>query len=134
MNEVFPEVEKFMGKRVHKGKIVLFPCPKCGHRTRPGKGNVERVKLYLSDELPPCRRCGAELSKQCYDRSTISAGLIERALRELGFKEVIACPYCRQRLRVPTDKGTIRVSCVKCSRKFEYVSPYRFAAANCDPR
>jgi len=36
-------------------------------------------------------------------------------------KVVIECPKCHQKLRVPTDRGKIRVACQSCPHKFEFV-------------
>lgn len=35
-------------------------------------------------------------------------------------KEVVFCIHCKQKLRVPTDKGTITVSCPACKNSFKY--------------
>lgn len=32
---------------------------------------------------------------------------------------LVECPSCRTRMRVPTDKGTIRVTCPNCSQVFQ---------------
>jgi len=114
------KVERFIEEAIQM-KVVVFPCPRCGHRNRPGKGNVDRVKMYLLDQLPPCTKCHAVLPKERYDRSTISVVYRQRALEELGFpREVAQCLRCRQLLRVPTDKGKICVTCKCCAAKFEF--------------
>lgn len=35
-------------------------------------------------------------------------------------KVVIACPSCSQKLRLPTDRGTLTVTCPKCSHHWEW--------------
>lgn len=35
-------------------------------------------------------------------------------------KEVVFCIHCKQKLRIPTDKGTITVSCPVCKNSFKY--------------
>ncbi len=67
--------------------------------------------MYLLDSLPPCKRCGGELPKARFDRTTIDIGSIRRALKELGYKEVVRCPRCAQKLRVSTNKGKGMVHC-----------------------
>jgi hypothetical protein len=40
---------------------------------------------------------------------------------------IIECPKCFQRLRVPNDRGNLRVTCPKCGKKWEWSSsPNRF--------
>jgi len=39
----------------------------------------------------------------------------------LNFK-IFQCKKCKTKLRVPSGKGKIRVTCKKCSNKFEVVS------------
>lgn len=35
-------------------------------------------------------------------------------------KVVVSCMHCKQKLRVPTDKGTITVTCPSCKNSFKY--------------
>ncbi len=41
------------------------------------------------------------------------------AAREVRAYKHLACPECGQRVRVPRKKGKIRITCPKCSAKFE---------------
>lgn len=42
---------------------------------------------------------------------------------EHSYKTIIKCKQCKQKLRVPLDRGEVQVSCPKCNRLFWY-SPY----------
>ena len=42
----------------------------------------------------------------------------ERILKSIGTK-VIECPECRSKMRIPTDKGLILVTCKKCDKQFK---------------
>lgn len=122
MNNIFTtkqNLEKLFEK-TRGTTFVLFPCPICGHRNKPKGSNLDRVKLYLEDKLPQCRGCGRKLGKELFDRSTIPGELRMRGLKELGFKEIIRCPQCSQKLRVPTKKQ-IKVTCPKCMRRFNFI-------------
>lgn len=39
------------------GKVIFVPCPHCGHRNRGGKDNVEVIKNWMLNCLPPCKKC-----------------------------------------------------------------------------
>lgn len=41
------------------------------------------------------------------------------AIAELKAYKHVRCPSCKQRVRVPRGKGTLRVTCPKCHNKFE---------------
>jgi len=45
----------------------------------------------------------------------------ERLLKFAGTR-VIECPECRNRLRIPTGKGTLLIKCNQCSTKFKVKS------------
>jgi predicted Zn finger-like uncharacterized protein len=32
---------------------------------------------------------------------------------------IVECPSCRSRLRIPTNKGRIRITCPSCSHQFQ---------------
>src|SRR5437867_4227629 len=90
MGDIFTakqKAQRLVGKGGRISLSLLFPCPKCGHANRPATHKLKSVKLYLLDQLPPCRKCGWELKKRNYDRSTIPAPLLRRAIRELGLEE-----------------------------------------------
>lgn len=41
------------------------------------------------------------------------------SVREVRAYKHLSCPECGQRVRVPRKKGKIRITCPKCSAKFE---------------
>ncbi len=43
----------------------------------------------------------------------------QAAFKEARSYKHVQCPDCGQRIRVPRGKGKIRVTCPKCSKKFE---------------
>jgi len=42
-----------------------------------------------------------------------------RPMKEAVVRSIVACPSCRQELRVPVGKGRIRITCSACGNKFE---------------
>lgn len=47
-------------------------------------------------------------------------GLDKAKIERLIDYNVINCPTCNTRLRVPKDKGKIKVKCPKCSGEFQW--------------
>lgn len=47
-------------------------------------------------------------------------GLDRAKIERLMDYNVISCPNCKSRLRVPKDKGKIKVTCPKCSSQFQW--------------
>jgi glutaredoxin len=45
-------------------------------------------------------------------------GLDKNKIESLIDYKVIDCPNCKTRLRVPKDKGKIKITCPKCSNSF----------------
>ncbi len=118
MGDIFTakqRAERLIGKGGRISLSLLFLCPKCGHANRPATRKLDSVKLYLLDELPPCRKCGWELKKRNYDRTTIPRALTRRALRELGLEEASCGPVpvtgrTRSKARFIVDEhGKIKV-------------------------
>lgn len=46
-------------------------------------------------------------------------GFDRNRIEELLKHEIVTCPSCSARLRVPSGKGKLRVTCRNCSRRFE---------------
>ena len=113
------KVEKLFGK-TGGATDLLFPCPICGHRNKPKGSNLDRVKRLLKDTLPKCKKCGKQLNKKEFDRSTIPISLLNRALRDLESKNIIKCRNCEKEMKVPTDRGKIKVTCPGCLLKFNF--------------
>jgi ssDNA-binding Zn-finger/Zn-ribbon topoisomerase 1 len=99
---------------------LLFPCPVCGHANRPARDKPEGVKMYLRDDLPPCRRCGSMLRRANFDRSTIPDPLLRYAEADLGRQQVVRCAKCAQELRLPTNRGRVNLRCPKCKAEFQF--------------
>ncbi|MEI6560929.1 MAG: hypothetical protein WCO68_02475 [Verrucomicrobiota bacterium] len=53
----------------------------------------------------------AEMQRRAAQKS---AGATPRAVHN-----IVACPQCRQQLRIPSGKGRIRVTCTACGAQFE---------------
>lgn len=49
----------------------------------------------------------------------IVAGLDKEKILKLIDSQVIECPSCRAKLRIPKNKGTIKVTCKKCNESFK---------------
>lgn len=45
---------------------IFVPCPRCGHNNKPHRRLKESLRLWLLDQLPPCKKCGAQLRKSDY--------------------------------------------------------------------
>ena len=123
MGDIFTDKQK--AERLVGGASIslalLFPCPACGHSNKPARTKLQSVKMYLLDELPPCRRCGQQLRRGNFDRSTIPASLLRRAEAELDRHRIIKCVKCPQKLKAPTDCGRVKLRCPKCKAEFEFV-------------
>jgi|SRR5882672_9051368 len=123
MGDIFTEKQK-AERLAGAGRIslaLLFPCPQCGHANKPGRTKVQSVRLYLLDQLPPCRRCGSALRRANFDRSTIPSGLIKQAEAQVRRERIIECTKCGQKLRAPADRGSIKLRCPRCEAEFDYI-------------
>ncbi len=64
-------------------RSLYIPCPHCGHRNRPHTSKIETLKLYLTDKMPDCRKCGHPLKKASIDGLPENSVYMIRAKREL---------------------------------------------------
>ena len=123
MGDILTEKQK--AERLAEGAsmsfALLFPCPQCGHANRPARTKLQSVRLYLLDQLPPCRRCGSALRRASFPRSAIPAGLLKRAEAALPKERVIECANCAQKLRPPADRRKVKLRCPKCKAEFDYL-------------
>lgn len=79
----------FTWDQLKSAKIPLFPCRHCGHQNRPARSARASLKLWLTDQLPPCRKCGLPLRKTDFR---------QELPRE--FLEVVTCPGCGAKNRI----------------------------------
>jgi ribosomal protein S27E len=72
-------------------KVPLFRCRHCGHDNRPARSGRQSIKLWLTDQLPPCRQCSLPLRKVdfSFDRELLNQ-----------FREEVACPGCGAKNRI----------------------------------
>ncbi len=56
--------------------------------------------------------------KGMWYRVKVRLGIVNRPKRDKNYK-IIKCPICNQKMRVPKGKGLIRITCKKCTKKFE---------------
>jgi hypothetical protein len=83
---------------------------------RPVKPHrFSRVTTASSGRLYVCTRCGlTSYSKICSSCGTDWDSRDQSSFRFL----VITCSHCGQKIRVPRERGTLRVTCPQCSNKF----------------
>lgn len=48
----------------------------------------------------------------------VMVGFNAQQLAEMLKKKLVNCPMCHQKLRLPADKGILKVTCSKCSHQF----------------
>src|SRR5262249_24956938 len=99
MSDIFTEKQKAerLAGEARMSLGIFFPCPQCGHQNRPARTKVQSIRLYLLDQLPPCRQCGSVLRRANFDRSTIPATLLRRAEAQLRRERVMRCSNCGQK-------------------------------------
>ncbi len=82
-------------------------------------------KLHFSDLRNAALRY---LRRIATAASPLVSRMQERAAQKRGWgapravHNIVACPECRQQLRVPVGKGRIRVTCSACGARFESVT------------
>ena len=88
----------------------------------PDKRNMENMKyLTLVTSLKDAFQKPFRGSAQNQTSTSTSNGFLDkwkRQWREYRTYRYLICPQCSQRLRVPRDKGKIRVTCTKCRNQF----------------
>lgn len=52
----------------------------------------------------------------------VVSGLDKEKILKLIDTKVIECPNCRTRLRIPSNKGTLKINCKKCGEIFKVKS------------
>jgi len=109
---------------------------------------MEEIKIYTSPTCPHCRTAKNYLQSRGLSYKEMDVSSNPRAREEMarlkimgvpsfvingevlvGFnqariesmlkKRIVKCPVCEASLRVPSDKGKIRVTCRECGNKFE---------------
>lgn len=50
----------------------------------------------------------------------VVVGLDKARILQLVDHRVVKCSQCQSRLRVPTDRGSIKVTCPKCKNVFDW--------------
>ena len=65
-------------------RTVLVPCPRCGHNNCPARRPVEALKLFLTDKLPPCKKCGRALKMSEFKPLPETSVYMKKARRELA--------------------------------------------------
>lgn len=99
----------FTYDRARSAKVPLSPCRHCGHPNRPVRSARASLKLWLTDQLPPCRRCGFALKKSDFkpdvppEYSEVvpcpECGAMNRILR--GYRAQLKCGHCKSSLLPP---------------------------------
>ncbi len=52
----------------------------------------------------------------------VVSGLDKAKILQLIDSQVIECPNCRSKMRIPKNKGTLKITCKKCSHGFKVKS------------
>ena len=83
----------------------------------------------FSDPLIDCRSCKTRyradqliedyLKEQNPDEEAIVDGWEKEKMEDFIKEHSIKCPNCGQQVRVPRDKGRIRITCPKCHTQFD---------------
>lgn len=65
------------------GRFIYVPCPDCGHNNLPNRKPSEVCKLFLTDKLPACKKCGRPIKSQDLQGLSEQSVYMKRARREL---------------------------------------------------
>ena len=77
------------------------------------KAALQRWAIRMAPLVAEARRQAEERRRGAGGRGTSGAA------RPVSVHDIVACPKCGQKLRVPSGKGVLRVKCSGCGTQFE---------------
>lgn len=106
-------------------QVILYSSPTCGYCQQAKMFLRENGVDYIDKDVSVDRTAQAELQTMgamgvpvIVVGKEIIRGFDKARLEVLFGKLVIECPKCRQKLRLPRNKGTLQVTCKACGEVF----------------
>ncbi len=105
--------------------VVVYTTSTCPHCTT-AKKHLERMGIAYTErkvdtdqqaqrEMQALGAMGVPTLKV---NGQVMVGFNPTQLAELLTKQLVSCPQCGQKLRLPANKGTLKVTCTKCQHQF----------------
>lgn len=110
-------------------EVIIYTTPTCPH-CRSAKEYLHSRNIRFSEkDVSRDRAASQELSSANIMgvpafkiNGEFIVGFDRNRIEELIKHEIIKCPSCSHKLRLPSGKGRIRVTCRECGNKFETVT------------
>ncbi len=107
-------------------QVVVYTSPTCGYCVQAKVFLKENGVTYVERDVSVDREAqkalqdmGAEGVPVIVVGLEIIRGFDKARLEILFGKLIIECPKCRQKLRLPRNKGTLKVTCKACQEIFK---------------
>ena len=107
-------------------EIILYTSQTWPHCKTAREFLREKGYSFVEKDVNKDKEAQAEFSKRGFQGvpafvigDDTVVGLDKNKIESLMDYKVINCPTCKARLRLPKDKGKIKITCPKCSNSFQ---------------
>ena len=106
-------------------KIILYSTATWPHCKTAKEFLREKGYSFIEKDVNKDKEARDEFAKRGFQGvpafvigDDVVVGLDKNKIESLIDYKVIECPDCKARLRVPKEKGKIKITCPKCSNSF----------------
>lgn len=107
-------------------EIIIYTTQTCPHCRSAKEYLVSKKIKFIEKDVAHDRVASQELASAKIMgvpafkiNGEFVVGFDKNRIEELIKFEVVKCPSCSQKLRLPAGKGKLRVTCRECSHNFE---------------
>jgi len=107
-------------------KVVIYSSDSCGYcrmakdfLRQNGVDFLEKNISYDGQARQEMQDLGAAGVPVILVDGEVIIGFDKDRLQALLGKKILECPTCRQKMRVPRNRGILRVTCPKCAADFK---------------
>ncbi|HPS58091.1 MAG TPA: glutaredoxin family protein [Spirochaetota bacterium] len=106
-------------------EIIIYTTQTCPHCRDAKEYLISRGIRFIEKDISTDRASASELASANIMgvpafkiNGKFIIGFDRKRIDEMIKFDVVKCPECVQKLRLPAGKGKLRVSCSKCGHKF----------------
>lgn len=108
-------------------KIILYSTPTCPYCMQAKQYLQKRDIPFTEKDITRDQQARQELASRNVSGvpaflvdNELVVGFDKKRLEQLLMDLVVQCPACMARLRLPSGKGRLRITCSQCGHKFNY--------------